>query len=192
MNLPIFEHNLLEKKKNGKDGGESNVNYNQLTLDAFQVISDWYHYAILELISIKGFQPNSKWIAPKLGITVSEVNIAVERLQRLGLLKICDDGKWINGSGSNTTTGNAYSATAFRRLQRDVLKMALNALEEVPMEVRDQTSMTMAIDSSQLPEARIRIKKFRRNLCQFLQESGPRDQVYQLGISLYPITRNNS
>jgi len=31
-----------------------------LELDAFRVISDWYHYAILEMIELRDFRPNPK------------------------------------------------------------------------------------------------------------------------------------
>ena len=161
----------------------------ELTHDAFQVISDWYHYAIFELVTLKEFEPDSKWIARVLGLSVSEVNIAVERLFRLGLLKRDQTGKWLQGSELITTTGSPFSTIAFRRLQAQVLQMALDALELVGMEWRDQSSVTMAIDSRRLPEVKERIKRFRRSLCATLQQDRERDAVYQLGISFYPLTR---
>jgi hypothetical protein len=49
----------------------------------------------------------------------------------------------------------------------------------------------MAIDPRDLPEAKERIKKFRRELMTYLQRKGTRfDEVYQLAISLYPISKN--
>jgi uncharacterized protein (TIGR02147 family) len=162
--------------------------YQQLTLDAFQVIADWYHYAILELTHVQGFVSNPKWVAKALGISVTEVNAALERLVRLEFLEITEDSKWVDRSGSITTVGNEFTAVAFRKLQKQVLEKALVALEEIPMDLRDQTSMTMAIDSELLPEAKKRITDFRRKLCSFLQSGKKKDQVYQLGVSLYPLT----
>jgi uncharacterized membrane protein (DUF106 family) len=49
--------------------------------------------------------------------------------------------------------------------------------------------MTMSIDVKKLPEARKIIKKFRREMSQFL-ESGNQTRVYQLGIQLFPISKN--
>jgi uncharacterized protein (TIGR02147 family) len=162
----------------------------ELSLDAFQLIADWYHYAIFEMVTMKDFVPKPRWIAKALGISVNEVHLALERLERLELIRIDETGNFQQGQPLITTTGNPFTAVAFRKLQTHVLQMALSALEEVPMEARDQTSMTMAINSKKLPEAKERIKQFRRQLCDFLQEdTDERDSVYQLGVSLYPLTK---
>ncbi|MDH4469339.1 MAG: TIGR02147 family protein [Bacteriovoracaceae bacterium] len=163
-------------------------NVRELALDAFQVIADWYHYAIFELITVKGFKNDSKWIAKTLSISSTEVSIALERLVRLDLIKIDSSGKLTQGTPLVTTTGNPYTATAFRKLQHQVLGKASAALEEIPMELRDQSSMTFAINTKQLNEAKKRIKNFRRGLCDYLQKTKDRDAVYQLGISFYPVT----
>jgi hypothetical protein len=48
----------------------------------------WYHFAILELTRLQDFQPDSRWIARVLGLNPDEVNIALARLMRLGLLEM--------------------------------------------------------------------------------------------------------
>lgn len=163
--------------------------YRQLTLDSFQVIADWYHYAILELTAVKGFKGESQWISKKLGISAAEAQSAIERLIRLEYLKIDESGRWLDVSGEITTVGSEFTVSALKRLQRGILEKALTALEETPFEVRDQTSMTMAIDSTLLNEAKLKIKNFRRELCAFLQSSQNKDHVYHMGISLYPVTQ---
>lgn len=187
---------LTEIERFAEDSGVASVRgevvktatYKQLALDAFSVISDWYHFAILELIELESFRQDPRWIARALGITVGEVNAAIERLERLQILKTESSGKWINVSGSHTNINSEIKAEAHRKLQRQVLEMAIRALDEVPLERRNQTAMTMAIHTKRLPEAIKRITKFRRELCAFLQQDQSRDQVYQLGISLYPLT----
>jgi uncharacterized protein (TIGR02147 family) len=165
------------------------ASYKQITLDHFHLISDWYHYAIFELVSVKGFCRDFRWIARALGITVPEAQAAVERLFRLGLLKEDAEGGWQQSESNITTIGSEYTATALRRMQKQILEMGIVALENTPVEERDQTAMTMAIDSSLLPEARKRIKRFRRELCDLLQKDRPRDGVYHLAITLYPVAR---
>ena len=97
------------------DEKEEETKVRELALDAFQVIADWYHYAIFELITVKGFRNDSKWIAKTLNISPTEVNIALERLVRLDLIKLHKDGKLSQGVRLITTTGNPYTATAFRK-----------------------------------------------------------------------------
>ncbi len=166
---------------------KNDLDYKQLTLDVFQSIADWYHDAILELTRVKAFKPIPKWIASTLGITVNETNIAIERLKRIELLEIEENGTWT--SNDTSIVANEYTAIALKKLQMKILDKAQIAVQEVPIERRDQTSMTMAIDSEDLAEAKIMITKFRRELNAFLQRKGkvPND-VYQLSISLFPLT----
>jgi uncharacterized protein (TIGR02147 family) len=160
--------------------------YQQLTADAFAVIADWYHYALLELTFVKSFQSSPRWIAKTLGISPAEASMAIERMVRLGLLekrhgKLCKTAAFL----SNGPDG--FTAPALRELQRQLLQKALHAIDHVPIEEKDITSMTMAIDPAKLPEARKRIRNFRRELCAFL-EQGPRLRVYNLGLQLYPVS----
>ncbi len=164
-------------------------NYQQLTLDSFQIISDWYHYAILELMRVDGFKTDQKWIAKVLGLTASQVNVAIERLQRIGILEITPKGQWMDRSGGKCTTlGNEFTAGAFKNLQKHVLEKALTALEHVSLEKRDQTSMTFAIDTEKMKEAKKMITRFRRELSAFLSRGKKRNEVYNLSISLYPLS----
>lgn len=166
-----------------------NQDFQQLSLETFRVISDWYHYAILEIVNLKHFKSEPRWVAKTLGITVSEVNLAVDRLVRLELLEIQKNGKWVLGKKSNTNVSQDLRDAAYRKLQQQVIEMALKALENIPVEYRDQSSMTMSVNTKRLPEAIERITKFRRELCAFMEQDKERDHVYQLGISLYPLTK---
>jgi len=166
---------------------ETPTAYRTLEIDHFHVVSDWYHCAILEATALDDFQGDPRWIAKKLKITVSEVNIAVERLVRLEMLSI-DGKKWKDESGAVTTVGSAVTSVALRKMQKQILQMAVDAIEEVPAADRDHSSMTMAGDSRTLPAVNVLIRKFRRELCALLQSGERRDAVYNLGIALYPIT----
>lgn len=183
---------LTRRKRLGSSAEPSAApnDYRQLSLDAFQVIADWYHYAILELTQTSHFVPQARWVARRLGITVSEVNIAVERLKRLEMLRIDEAGRWIDESGAMTSIHNDYTNVALRKLQKQILEGALAAIDETSIDRRDQTAMTMAISTDLLPEAKRRIARFRRELCAFLKDASTRDEVYQLSLSLYPVTRS--
>ena len=163
-----------------------NDNYLQANIDTFSVISDWYHYAILELTYISGFMADSKWIAKTLSITVEEAKSAVERLKRLGLL-LEENGSLIKSSKKLTNNGAINTSGAHKELQRQLITKALLAIDEIPQDEKDITSMTMAIDTKNLNKARLLIQKFRRDLCELL-EDGDQEQVYNLGIQLYPIS----
>lgn len=181
----------LAKKISAENGAPEHPSFaamRELSLDSFELISEWYHYAIFELVALPDFEADSRWIAGRLSITPNEAGIALERLVRLGLIGRDRKGRWRQETPFLTTTANTFTAGAFRKMQKQVLEKAIRAMDEFPMELRDQTSITMAIDSRKLPEAKERIKKFRRSLYAYLK-SGKLDSVYQLGVSLYPLTK---
>jgi transcriptional regulator with XRE-family HTH domain len=51
--------------------------------------------AILALVPTTGFQANSRWIAATLGVSVDDVNMALQRLLRLRLLHMTTRDEWV-------------------------------------------------------------------------------------------------
>jgi len=163
--------------------------YKQIAMDTFAVISDWYHIAIVELVNTKYFSGTIAQIVNALGITHSQASSAVDRLLRVKLLVKTDDGKLIQNSAPFNTTTNADGTNeALKKLQRQMLEKALTALETVPLDVRDQSGLTMAIDPTRLPEAKEMIKVFRRKLSDSLEAGVNRSQIYHLSVSLFPLS----
>lgn len=174
------------------DAPSEPAGFSSLSEDAFSVIADWYHFAILELVSLPHFRSEPSWIARALGISVSEANIAIERLARLELLQT-RGRKWRTSTAGNSTlaasAGAPFSTVALRRVQKQFLEKALVALDQVPVERRDQTGMTLCVAHADLPEIRSRIKKFRRELTSFVERNKKSDEVYQLVTSIYPLSQ---
>ncbi|MBI1859777.1 MAG: TIGR02147 family protein [Deltaproteobacteria bacterium] len=158
--------------------------------DIFQVIADWYHYAILELTYTRDFQSDPHWIASQLGISLPEAELAIDRLRRLNLLTV-KSGR-LSKSKEQLMTGNrGATSSAHRRRQRQVLERSITSLENDPIDQRNHTAMTMAIDPDLIPAAKKRIEKFQSDLCQFL-EKGKRKRVYELTVNLFPLQRGRS
>lgn len=160
--------------------------YNPIKADQFHLIADWYHFALLSLIETDDFRPNVSWISKRLGVGTTEVRAALDRLERLGLIAVLPDSvKLVHADNA------AYSeipSPALRLSHKQSLEQAIAALDAVPQEERDITSITMAIDKRKIPEAKKIIKEFRLQLSSLL-ESGDRQEVYNLNIQLIPITR---
>ena len=162
--------------------------YMLLSMDAFTVISDWYHYAIMDLTLVKKFKSDHVWIASQLQISPLEAKLAIERLLRLGML-VQKNGKLKLSKITNTNYVEGQTSSAHKEYQRQIITKALHAIDNCPQDKKDITSMTIAANSKKLKEAKEKIKKFRRDLCTFL-EDGEKDSVYQLGVQLYPLTKN--
>jgi len=165
------------------------VTYEQLAIDSFAIISDWHHYAILELLRIDNYKSDLKWIANSLGMSSIECRDAVERLIRVELVEQWEDGTLVDVSGGKSTNiSNNMKHGALRKMQKQLLEKSIECIDKVDCEKRNNTSMTMAVDTDLLPEAIEEITKFRRNMGKLLSRGSKRDQVYNLSIALCPLS----
>ncbi|MCB0412058.1 MAG: DUF4423 domain-containing protein, partial [Bdellovibrionales bacterium] len=189
--LGIQSKDLLESLSFQKSEDSA---YKEHVLEVFKIISDWYHYAILELLKTTKFVDNQARpeMAKSLNISVEELNTALQRLMSAGLLKFdSNKNKIVLCDESSSSILHYETSEAHRNHQRQILEMGIDALEKYPIEKRSQSSMTLAIDKSKLEKAKKMIKEFRRKLSRFLSESSHLDDVYHLSISLYPISQND-
>jgi hypothetical protein len=63
------------------------------------------------------FRPDCRWIAGHTGVPVDEVNIALQRLLRLGLLELTPDGSWRDCSGLGKATAREFRRVALARVR---------------------------------------------------------------------------
>jgi hypothetical protein len=157
-------------------------------LEVFEVISGWQHYAILELFRTEKFSAEPRRIAARLGLTLATCKESLERLEKVGLLGRDKRGRLRLVDDVSSSILDVATSRAHRNQQREILESAIDALDRVPIEHRSQSSITMAIDSRKIEQAKILIKAFRRDLATLLTESATLDEVYQLSVSLYPVS----
>lgn len=181
----------IETMTKGLFARTSDSSYEPLELDVFQVVSQWQHFAILELFKVKDFQPTAKEIQKRLGIDLKLANESLKRLVEVGMIKKNPKTKTFElASDSSSTILSQATSKAHRNQQQQILEGAIDALHNVPIEWRSQTSMTMAVDVDKIDEAKELIKEFRRNMGRLLSSGKELRDVYQLSISLYPLTNS--
>jgi uncharacterized protein (TIGR02147 family) len=150
----------------------------RLKIDTFKLISDWYHFAIVESTELKQFKPDVEWIAHAFSISVERARSAVERLIRIGL--ISPDFKKLE---DNYRIGDIPSE-AIRNYHQQLLKLASSALESQPVDERDFSGCTIALDPASLPKARDLIRNFQKELME-LVNTGEKTAVYQMSMQLF-------
>jgi uncharacterized protein (TIGR02147 family) len=163
----------------------------QITYDTAAIISDWYHFAILELTRLQDFRPDSRWIARVLGLNPDEVNIALARLMRLGLLEMVDQERWVDKSGDTVISLENLAQVSIERLARVMRDLMLDALGNGAEGDCIHHSTTLALKRSQLALVRHRIARFQKELTELLNQGQERDDVFHLEICLFPMTRSN-
>lgn len=74
------------------------------------------HREMLRLSRLKGFRTDSRWIAREAGASVDEVNIALSRLLRLGLLEVASAGVWTDKTGLADITPASFRKFVAERI----------------------------------------------------------------------------
>jgi uncharacterized protein (TIGR02147 family) len=159
--------------------------FKEIDATKFTPISRWYHTAILELTYLADFRPNPFWIARRLGISIVEAELALERLFRLGFLKKTKPG---TVKVNEQFTVKTMPSRAIREHHTQMVTKALHAIEGQPGEHRDISGITIATDRSKLPLARAMIEKFREELAEAVH-CDRNNAVYQLNIQYFRIDK---
>jgi len=164
-----------------------------LELEKFKLLSQWHHFAILDLTYLKSFRPDFKWIARTLGINPVEARTAVSRLVRLGLLDIKGSGRsarWTKTSAKIVVPANRPDP-ATREFHSQMIEKAQKVLMKTAQSDYDSrlvAGTTMAVNSARIKEARERMNRFRREMLDFLTE-GECDELYQFNMQFFMLTK---
>lgn len=164
--------------------------YHKMTEDHLMVISDWHHFAILELLQIKSTKQDVRWMASRLGANPNEVKFAIQRLLDLKYLKKDKQGRLRPSSPNNTWTVQSHTNEARKRLQKQLLEKAIASIDSVNLEERENGSLTVAVDKGMLPEIKNEIQNFKIKLRKLIENRGDANEVYQLCVSFFPLTES--
>ncbi len=162
---------------------EADAQTRTLREDEFRLISDWYYFAILNLAKLPSNQADPGWLARRLGISVFQAREAVRRLRRLGYVEV--EGPRLRRTTLPLRTSTDVPSSALRKHHLQNLGRAERALESLPVELREISSMTFAGSTARLAEAKRRIASFRRQLARLMESDEP-DEVYTVAVQLFP------
>jgi transcriptional regulator with XRE-family HTH domain len=87
------------------------------TAEAQCIVSERAHWEILRRLRPPGFQADSRWLAKEIGVDVDQVNMAMSRLLRLGLLEVVARGKWRDHTGLRSLTESQFRKLALHRVR---------------------------------------------------------------------------
>ncbi len=156
-----------------------------ISQETFEVIAEWYHNAILEMTFIPGAMTSIAKIAGTLGISQVQASTALNRLSHLGFLEKTDSG-YRKTNHSQTIANTSLTTKALKKHQKQILQMASQAIDTYDLRDRQATTMCLAASKSKIPQAKVMVTNFLRELTGFLEDGDDR-QLYHININLFPI-----
>lgn len=165
------------------------ITYKSIQADFFKIISDWEHFAILNLAKLDVFKSDARWIASQLNLPLLRAQAALDRLLSLNFLRIDNEGNIKRSEVQIQTADNNTTKESIKRSFEQGLDLAKKKLFSVVADKREYTQQFMAIDPAKLPEARNLIRQFQEQLLTLL-ETGTKKQVYNFSLQLYPVSKS--
>jgi len=160
-----------------------------ISLDAFDIISEWYYFTIVESVKIKNFRLSVDSLKQVLvnKLEDSQLREALKLLVRSDFLEFKDDvyKKTIDG------VGHIFSKVpnkAINLYHRSMLSLAKKALQEQTIDERHFGASTFAIKKELLEEARKIIDRAHEKIQDLSSEEA--DYVYQFNTQLFKMTES--
>lgn len=156
----------------------------RLSLEKFEEIQSWYHFAILELLEVNDYKASVDWFAQKLQISDSTVREALTQLEKVGM--IVPDGSGYKASANQTITDMDVPHAALKNYHKQMFSQAEKSLASQPVESREFLNMTMAFPRASMEQAKTAIREFQESFARtFYSEEDAKDSVYQLSIQFF-------
>jgi uncharacterized protein (TIGR02147 family) len=165
-----------------------NVDFNSLEVDTFKAISVWYYSAILTLLTMLKTKATVAKISKCFNLNSIEVESAMLRLKRLGLVKF-KTNHWV--AIHDYLRVQSTPSDAIKIFHKQHLAKAASALDEQNFEERDFSNMTITVDRSKLPLAKKKIVEFHHEMAKLLNGNN-QTEVYQLSVQLFRLTTQST
>ncbi len=149
-----------------------------LNSDYSFIISQWYCFGILNLVQTKNFRWDNSWIAKRLGISIFEVKMAIEKLVKAGLVNF--SGKKYEIINDVIETTQDLPSKAIKSFHQSMLEKGISALHEQKVEEREISGVSFCIDSQDLKKIKNEIRDFQDYLSGKYNKNKNADDVYHL------------
>ena len=125
---------------------------------------------------------------PKL--TATQVQNAVDALLQLGLAHKQNNGR-IVPTEAHIKTKERWLSASISDYQKSITELAQRSIAETPKEERDISTLTMALDSSQIQKIREILAETRKSIVKVVNAMPSQicDSVYQLNFQLFPMMK---
>lgn len=155
----------------------------------YEFYQRWYYTAVRELINITRFSDDYQWLARSVhpAITPSQAKRAVKLLERLGMIHRDGEGYYQLTDGF-ITTGEQWHSIAIRVFQKEACTLAAGALDSIPPEERDISTVTLSLNEEGLNRLRDSLATLRREIIEVAASCDSVDRVYQINLQLFPVS----
>ena len=166
---------------------------NEMTLvgeDQYDYYESWINPVLRELVpQVPEATPAQVADMLAFDTQAAEVKKALKLLEKVGLLNKNADGSFEQSSKAITTGNIEVTSLSVREMHRQMGELAVRSLDEVPVNERDISGLTLGISESAYSRITKEIEDFRRRVASIVLQETEEDRVYRLNVQLFPLTK---
>jgi uncharacterized protein (TIGR02147 family) len=157
-----------------------------------RLLTKWSTVAIMELIRLQDFQFDSHWIQKRFchSISEKEINEAIKTLMDLNLVTM--NGGRLEVTNKLMLFKKGMPSATTKQVQHEIVKMGLDAIDNVDVNDREISTATLSIRKEKLPLFKEEMRKFQLHLVHQLANDNEPDEIYELAVLLFPLTKRES
>ncbi len=158
---------------------------------AYEFYTKWYYTAVRELIGVYPFYGNYQELADLLvpPIKAAEAKKSIELLVKLGFIAKDKHGKYCQ-TNRFITSGEECRSVAIRAFQKDTIQLAHEALERIPLDMRDISTITVTLSPQGFSLLKEKISQFRQDVLSIANEETSATGVYHVNFQVFPISKD--
>lgn len=178
LNFLVENHVSIRKKKSRSESFH-------LTEKEFTLLPDWKHFAVLNLLNTSNCKPDASWMAERLALTPAMVEDSLKKLCLAGL--VAEENGFYKATHQHITSTTVIPSEALRNYNRQMIEKSLWSLENVPLELRNITSIMMTANPNNLYKLKVLTNEFKQRAAELFGE-GEATEVYNICIQIVPST----
>jgi len=159
-----------------------------LDLSQYEYFSNWYYVAVRECLDFFLFKNDYAALAKKIkpAITPGQARNAIQVLEKLGLIKKNPEGYYVKAEA--VVSVDEWKSVAINDFQLSMLDLAKASIENTPPGERSISGVTLSISERGIKKLKEKVKRFREELLEMVQQAEDIDRVFQVNISAFPLT----
>lgn len=154
-----------------------------------QFFEQWFNVVLYELLRIEKKVIDAGALGARLlpPLSASKTRKALMLLKRMGYINNEGEGESCT-TAPFLTTGDTWESVAIHAFQVAMSNLAAKALDTLPKEERDFSTLTMALSSDAFEKIRVVLKNARTEISEIERSCKDPERVFQINFQCFPLT----
>jgi uncharacterized protein (TIGR02147 family) len=153
-----------------------------------EVLHEWYHLLVRELVFLKDFEPGGAYIAAKLNgiLTEEQAEASFRLLLRTGYI-LREGARYVTSEPILDTGLDVFHHSFMQEVHAKMLKTWAQKIDQLGLRTQELGVLNIPLPAAKIPELQQRIRRFQDEIIGWvegLQSEGDADQIVQLGTYL--------